>query len=473
MPFTIQLEALLYFRNMNYYRQLVTFIQKNERLLFWLYALLHFFLIWAFDWLMTYDGPLHLYNARQLWEIFSGNGEELLKWYSLNPRPDNWLVHGLLALLSHLAGPSIGEKLLLTIYAVVFVWGFRAWMVQNGYRVMSWWVFFLLYSFSFYLGLYSFAMSVAIFPWFMVVWQKWLIEGGNSRLLWSGFLLTLTYLTHMVSFTVAGLVAGIFVLVIGVNWPSRIRMLTRLVIIALPGLVLSIWFFIHNPLSTNLNFIPITAKLDSLFRLSSLIATMRLNLLLTLVSMAAMALAKPFAGRLNWVWAFVVLGQLYLFNLKLMSSNSLNEDVKEMQESQAYVRKNATLVTFNYSSNWFHRHITAYAGLEVPLVNFNNNEATNAYFPLRWRKNEKVDACVWHWGEIKTFPQQKLRSMPDTSFLPDQIVFWSKNTLSEDQYDTLLNNLLAQQYQLIHQSEGGRLEIYLHKRINTLSGHEH
>jgi hypothetical protein len=200
---------------------------------------------------------------------------------------------------------------------------------------------------------------------------------------------------------------------------------------------------------------------------------MRLNLLLTLVSMAAMALAKPFAGRLNWVWAFVVLGQLYLFNLKLMSSNSLNEDVKEMQESQAYVRKNATLVTFNYSSNWFHRHITAYAGLEVPLVNFNNNEATNAYFPLRWRKNEKVDACVWHWGEIKTFPQQKLRSMPDTSFLPDQIVFWSKNTLSEDQYDTLLNNLLAQQYQLIHQSEGGRLEIYLHKRINTLSGHEH
>ncbi len=514
---------------MKYYRQLVTFIQKNERLFFWLYALLHFFLIWAFEWFMTFDGPSHLYNARQLWEIWSGNGETLLKWYSVNPRPDNWLVHGLLAILSAMAGPAAGEKLLLTLYALVFVWGFRAWMVQNGYRVMSWWIFFLLYSANFYLGQYSFVISVALVPWFMVAWQKWLIEGGNRPLFWSGLLLTLIYLTHLVSFAAAGLVAGIVALVIGVNWTSRIRILKHLFLISLPGLALFVWFFYHNPLSTNLSFMSLTDKLDGLVRIRSLTVfslskesevtiplflvmvailawmlyadrlktksvkanagavlalfvvylvapdvaagggyiVMRLNLLLMLFLLALLALAKPFSGRLAWLWAFVIVGQLVLLNRKLQASNSLSDDVKEFQESQAYVRENATLVTFNYSPNWFHQHITEYPGLEVPLINFTNYEASNAYFPLGWRKDEKIEACIRQWGEFIKFPQQALQSLPDSSILPDQILLWCKNTLSEEQNDSLLNALLERHYELIHLSEGGRLEVYLHNRIKN------
>lgn len=520
---------------MNYYQQLVSFIQKNERLFFWLYALLHFFLIWAFEWFMTFDGPSHLYNAHQLWEILSGNGETLLNWYSLNPRPDNWLVHGLLAIFSVMAGPAIGEKLLLTLYALVFVWGFRAWMVQNGYRAMSWWIFFLVYSTNFYLGQYSYVISVALVPWFMVAWQKWLIEGGNKRLFWSGLLLTLIYLTHLVSFAVTGLVAGIFALVVGVNWTSRIRILRYLLLISLPGLALFVWFFYHNPLSTNLSFMSLTDKLDGLFRIRSLTVfsltkesevtiplfismvlifgwliyddrfksksvkanvgavlalfvvyllapdvaagggyiVMRLNLLLMLFLMASLALTKPFSGRWNWIWAFVVIGQLVLLNRKLQASNSLSDDVKEFQESQAFMHKNATLVAFNYSPNWFHQHITEYPGLEVPLINFTNYEASNAYFPLGWRKDEHVKACIRQWGASLTFPQQPLQSVPDSSILPDQILLWCKNTLSEDQNDTLLNDLLAQQYQLVHASEGGRLEVYLHRRIKKLPSHEH
>jgi hypothetical protein len=76
-------------------------------------------LLWPlvrFNFIVTHDGPAHLYNACLIRELISGNNL-VAEFLTLKKFPEpNWIGHFLLADLSAIFSPRIAEKIFLAAY---------------------------------------------------------------------------------------------------------------------------------------------------------------------------------------------------------------------------------------------------------------------------------------------------------------------------------------------------------------------
>lgn len=512
---------------MNTIRAVTAFFSRHELKLFLLMGALHLIPIWISQWFYTFDGPAHLYNARQLWEILVYGNDFLTRFYAVNSSPDNWLIHGSLMLLQAAFGMAIAEKLLLTAYIVLFTFGFRRWMHLLGSVAMSWWVFFLLYFYNFYLGQYSFAFSLALFPWFMSSWQRWLQHGKRGQLISSGIWLLLLYLTHIVSFGVASVVAGILALGLKTDWVKRLQALVVLGLIALPGLFFAAWFMYHNVATGGSWWMPLGEKVDWLFNFRSLIVfhyekegrifgiiawafwaalvfliwkskrrttllktylfalltvlllyllapdvsagggyiITRLNVLVLMLLLATLAQGAIYYYMLRPAWIVVIGVQLYLLNYHTQISRDLGKDMVEFQSGMAFIEPNSVVIPLNYSPNWMHQHLGEATGFDRPMVNLANYEASNAYFPLAWQRNEVQNGIFAYWQNSLYFPPCSPDSAaPPDMLQPDYFVRWCYIQRIPEACDSLLNQLLATAYDVAFVSSDGRLEIFEKKR---------
>src|SRR5205807_2373569 len=83
--------------------------------------------VWLPGYYITGDGPSHIYNAQILHDIWLNRNRTFYEQfyslsYQLNP---NWLSHILLAAMMFVVNGVIAEKLLVTVYVLLFISGFH------------------------------------------------------------------------------------------------------------------------------------------------------------------------------------------------------------------------------------------------------------------------------------------------------------------------------------------------------------
>ncbi len=216
-----------------------------ERGLFGALALLCLLPLWTVRFLPTTDGPAHVYNAGILLELLTGGGDapRFTEHFELNPRlVPNWIGHAILVVLLTAFKPGTAEKLLVSGYVLLFLWGLR-YLVQAVAPGRGWLAFLglpLVYHWPLQMGFYNFSYSLALFLIAVGFWWR-RREGLTLRgALGLHALLVLGYFSHVVSHLLTLAAIGVLWLVTlrKDNWR---RHLLHLPVLA-PQLLLPLWF---------------------------------------------------------------------------------------------------------------------------------------------------------------------------------------------------------------------------------------
>jgi len=507
---------------MNWLQHLKTLLHRYEPLLFWSCAVAFIAPLWLAAGIYTYDGPAHLYNARQLWELIFENNAWLSSYYVLNTGPDNWLVHGMLMLLQAAFGAVLAEKIWLTLYVFIFILGFRLWMLHMQQNTLSWWVFLLPYFFNLLMGQYSFALSVALVPFFMLYWQRFLVARNRSYLLLAAVFLLLLYLTHVVSFGMAGLAAGLLVIWQVEGRRDKIRTMVQLACIALPGLVLTLLFMIRNADSAANQWLPLAERLQFILDFRALIgysysedvSWTRLVAALFALLILVGVWQNRHQERKAWVW-LVIWGSLLLLNLAapdlsagggfiqtrlnilfIVYSVALLASFNRMKrwymlslplvlfltlrlgvihyinnrnlaayradwETVAHlIPEKSTVVTFNFSPLWFQHHIQLLIGQDKAIVHSSNYEADNNYFPLRWQSRPEIQDWLIYWAANKSLSPCGPEGEPAEKYLPDYIICYFHENGKEQTFTQSLDALLVSHYASQPVFSSAHLQVY-------------
>ncbi len=166
--------------------------------------------LWIFRYIPTQDGPSHLHNATVFANYGSGVYDKYYEIYSFRPA-GNMLTQFLLAGLVKIAGVNMAEKLLLTVYVILFFTSFRYFLsaltpyanffgCSAGLLVFNWF---------FYMGFWNFIFSIGLFLFF----GGYYLRQKGSWTARSLSILTLAglaiYLTHAVSWIICLAAAAI------------------------------------------------------------------------------------------------------------------------------------------------------------------------------------------------------------------------------------------------------------------------
>jgi len=68
----------------------------------------------------------------------------------------------------------------------------------------------------------------------------------------------------------------------------------------------------------------------------------------------------------------------------------LSKDAAKIVQVSEQIKPNSMVLTFNYSDNWLHSHITGYLGSNRAIAVLENYEAALKWFPIQW-KNDVYD----------------------------------------------------------------------------------
>lgn len=140
-------------------------ILTGERVLWFLLVALYVAPLWAFTYVPSADGPSHLANAVIMKDYGDPAADRIREYYVLSRRPSpNLLYHLALVGLLHVFPPLIAEKVLLTLYVVLFAAAFRYLVIAVSGRAgpAEYLVFPFILSFSFSLGFFGWLVSLAL-----------------------------------------------------------------------------------------------------------------------------------------------------------------------------------------------------------------------------------------------------------------------------------------------------------------------
>src|SRR6185437_2433432 len=158
------------------------------------------------------DGPAHMYNARIMQYLFTGNGF-MHQFYSINRVPiPNLTDHFILAFFYLFFSPMISVKLLLIIYVAGLALAFRAIvrLLNPGNIGFSVFAIVMAHSFLYYIGFYNFCLSLALMLWAMYYYLRYIKPCGygvkRSAMLF--ILIMLTYFTNGLAFAILGFILG-------------------------------------------------------------------------------------------------------------------------------------------------------------------------------------------------------------------------------------------------------------------------
>ena len=230
-------------------------------------------------WVVTGDGPCHLYNAKILSDLFLGRHSDFyLEYYKLDIglNPNLW-DHVILACLQVMFSASISEKIFFALYTLTFAFGAR--YLCNSIQTKSTWAAIPVLLFAFhhllFKGFYNFSWSIAGAFWVI----GYFISNSEHLSDWKvgvklSFLLLLNYFMHPIGFAYG--VGGIgFILITHLlskiikSNPKELLIeyvtkMSTLGLILLPSVLLYINFASKNSFSKKLDW-------NSLANLNSLV----------------------------------------------------------------------------------------------------------------------------------------------------------------------------------------------------------
>lgn len=186
-----------------------------EIILFILLILIHLFPLWYFDYFPSQDGPAHLNNANVIRAYNLPENAHFRQYYQLSPHPEpNWSGHLILAGLTGVVTPLTAEKILLSIYVLLFPLLLRYALVQvrpdAGFLAIL--IFPFIYGYPLHLGLYNFSLGLALFFLPLGYYLKHGERFTIRRSVVLALLLIALYFSHLVALLAAGLAIGILTL---------------------------------------------------------------------------------------------------------------------------------------------------------------------------------------------------------------------------------------------------------------------
>lgn len=233
------------------------------------------------EYLVTGDGPCHLYNSRILSDWHFHQESAFYKpFLFLNQQIEpNWLTNILqVALLQCCTGP-MAERLFLGLYLLAFAFGFSRLVREinpessfiSSVGVLFAWNQILLF------GFFNNAWSIALWFWVMAFWIQSLRQPSAQNLLIVALLLLATYLAHPVGLAISFISVASITLVYGVfstkkiDWLFYKEWLFRGLLVALPVLILSVHFLLRKDWSQDTTTTLHSGTALGLFRLSALV----------------------------------------------------------------------------------------------------------------------------------------------------------------------------------------------------------
>ena len=442
-------------------------MEGRQRWLFALFAavaVLHLVPVWRVRLIPTVDGPSHVYNAVVLRELAAGT-PEFARVFAVNARPNpNWLGHALMFLFLFVAKPLVAEKLLLSIVILLFLGG--CWRLGGVYAFLA---MPLTFHLLLQMGFYNYSLGVALMLHAIASW--W----GKER----------TWITALFCALAHPLPAAATIVFITIAWLTTDRRWPRLLPLIAPAVVLILFFaqpnrpggewtwkgaLLFSPLYRVMvlwTFDPrqLTFGLVLFLVYAALIvATMAMDglrtrptfLLLTAVSVV-MFLAAPVSVQEGFLLKARLLIFPYLLILPWLTPRlarwplaaalaivavanivyirdcwKRNEKVMEAALAPfAAMAPGRTLLPLladrstPYSHLPFLSHAVSYAAAEHRLVDFDNYEAEQTYFPVVFRpglrrppildvemKPAEIDAGAYAADYVYTWKLPR-RSLPD------------------------------------------------------------
>jgi len=116
--------------------------------------------------------------------------------------------------------------------------------------------------------------------------------------------------------------------------------------------------------------------------------------------------------------------------------------------------------------NWLFCHAWQYMGTDKPLILLDNYEANTGYFPLVWKDSTNPYHLFCHNGELESQPPHgSVKSYKNASGSSiDYVLLWCyEDKWLEDEPFNRLYREIKTGYELIYQSETGRVELYKKK----------
>jgi hypothetical protein len=242
-------------------------------------------LLWpvvSLSFILTHDGPAHLYNSCLIRELISGN-QLVSEFLLLKKFPEpNWIGHFLLADLSLLFSPRLAEKIFLGAYVILFPLFFRKTLRlvnTNNYAAILL-IFPFVYSYFFIGGLYNFLAGVVVLFAALNVILPGFAKKGNKKYLHIFLFSLLLYFSHLIAlgvFLVMIFLAHIFLWKESIqngNFNLKILFRTSIpVIISLfPALILLAVFFSDKLfMQTNSSAVTLSEMFNALLYISPIV----------------------------------------------------------------------------------------------------------------------------------------------------------------------------------------------------------
>lgn len=251
----------------------------SNRIGTWVFAMLvglHAWPVLGFPWFPTLDGPTHLYNARIIVSLLSGD-PGATRFFALDPFPEpNWLGHAIMAAVMCLSSAQAAEKTVMLLYVVGLPLSFRFAARRLGATnaLGQLLVFPFIYGFTFRIGFLNFSLGLPLLLISIGVGIR-AMNAPSRRTFYplAGLLLAL-YFAHLTCFLMA--VLALVTLAYpkawatshegGITWLAAYwRRAKPLLLAALPGLALCMAFFVvHQDPRTDLKRLPMADLLTDL-----------------------------------------------------------------------------------------------------------------------------------------------------------------------------------------------------------------
>ncbi|MDX1940717.1 MAG: hypothetical protein SFU99_09210 [Saprospiraceae bacterium] len=287
--------------------------QRILNWIFWILLIASLLPLWVNPYFLTGDGPCHLYNAKVWWDIIHRHEYNFFNHYLyLNPNLEpNYSTHFFMGLLMQIMPAVFAEKILLTIYIILFAVGLRFAIRQIEPK--SEWVailgFPMIYHHVFQMGFYNFSLSLALAFWIIGAWLKWQNTWTDAQKLWFALLNLLCFFTHPVGLLIGISSVGLLFLTENTglllsDFKKFIRKAGTLILSLLPTLILIVAYLYRKPGATIEGKEPFAQLIKEFSGFTSLIA----------LSSKEVALAQGMA---------ILLGILFLASLVLRLQNLL------------------------------------------------------------------------------------------------------------------------------------------------------
>jgi hypothetical protein len=160
--------------------------------------------VWLPAYYTTGDGPCHVYNAQVLHDLWSNTNTAFYsRFYELPYHPNpNWTSHLVLAALMFVVNGVVAEKILITVYAALFVSGLFVLLKRLSGGNPYWPLLAFTFVFNHLLakGFYNFTLSIAFFFWFVEIWLRYLEGRQWKNIVLFLFLTFCTFFTHPLAF---------------------------------------------------------------------------------------------------------------------------------------------------------------------------------------------------------------------------------------------------------------------------------